>query len=54
MSTAVELMRGHAIRRLPVMTDGTRWAWSASADLAVSQDPGSVLAAISRAQPDTR
>ncbi|UUU29640.1 CBS domain-containing protein [Streptomyces sp. CA-210063] len=53
VSAAVELMRGHAIRRLPVMEDGHPVGMVSLGDLALSQDPESALADISRADPDT-
>jgi CBS domain-containing protein len=53
VSAAVELMRGHAIRRLPVVQDGHPVCMVSLGDLAVAQDPGSALADISRAEPDT-
>ncbi|NGO09697.1 CBS domain-containing protein [Streptomyces sp. HC44] len=52
VSAAVELMRDHAIRRLPVVEDGHPVGMVSLGDLAVSQDPDSALAEISRAAPD--
>ncbi|GAA2658215.1 CBS domain-containing protein [Streptomyces vastus] len=52
VSAAVELMREHAIRRLPVVEDGHPVGMVSLGDLAVSEDPGSALAEISRAAPD--
>jgi CBS domain-containing protein len=52
VSAAVALMRDHAIRRLPVMEDGHPVGMVSLGDLAVSQDPGSALAHISRASPE--
>lgn len=52
VSAAVELMREHAIRRLPVVEDGHAVGMLSLGDLAVSEDPGSALAEISRAAPD--
>jgi CBS domain-containing protein len=52
VSAAVELMRGHAIRRLPVVEDGHPVGMVSLGDLAVSQDPDSALAEISRAAPE--
>jgi CBS domain-containing protein len=52
VSAAVELMREHAIRRLPVVEDGHPIGVVSLGDLAVSEDPGSALAEISRAAPD--
>ncbi|MEV4859735.1 CBS domain-containing protein [Streptomyces ossamyceticus] len=53
VSTAVALMRDHAIRRLPVLADGHPVGMVSLGDLAVAQDPDSALADISRAEPDT-
>ncbi|WP_055716880.1 CBS domain-containing protein [Streptomyces torulosus] len=53
VSTAVALMRDHAIRRLPVVADGHPVGMVSLGDLAVAQDPDSALADISRAEPDT-
>jgi CBS domain-containing protein len=52
VSAAVELMRDHAIRRLPVIEDGHPVGMVSLGDLAVSEDPDSALAEISRAAPD--
>ncbi|WP_055538371.1 CBS domain-containing protein [Streptomyces neyagawaensis] len=52
LSTAVALMRDHAIRRLPVLADGHPVGMVSLGDLAVAQDPDSALADISRAEPD--
>ncbi|GGK75034.1 CBS domain-containing protein [Streptomyces flaveus] len=52
VSAAVELMREHAIRRLPVVEDGHTVGMVSLGDLAVSEDPGSALAEISRAAPE--
>lgn len=52
VSAAVELMREHAIRRLPVVEDGHPVGMVSLGDLAVSEDPGSALAEISRAAPE--
>ena len=46
---AVELMREHAVRRLPVCQDGRPVGIVCLGDLAVEQDPGSALADISAA-----
>ncbi|MGW0709578.1 CBS domain-containing protein [Streptomyces sp. NPDC002643] len=51
---AVALMRDHAIRRLPVMENGHPVGMVSLGDLAVSQDPHSALADISRAEPNSR
>ncbi|MDG5802253.1 CBS domain-containing protein [Streptomyces ossamyceticus] len=53
VSTAVALMRDHAIRRLPVLADGHPVGMVSLGDLAAAQDPNSVLADISRAEPDS-
>lgn len=53
VSVAVTLMRDHAVRRLPVLEDGHPVGMVSLGDLAVSQDPRSALADISRAEPDT-
>ncbi|WP_069992458.1 CBS domain-containing protein [Streptomyces qinglanensis] len=53
LRTAVELMRTHVVRRLPVL-DGGRLAGMVSiGDLVRESDPDSVLAHISRAVPDS-
>ena len=52
VETAVELMRTHAVRRLPVM-DGERPVGMVSlGDLAVEYDAGPVLAGISAEEPN--
>ncbi|WP_175410968.1 CBS domain-containing protein [Streptomyces sp. TRM64462] len=53
VSTAVELMRRHAVRRLPVVEDGRPLGVVSLGDLAISEDPDSALADISRAAPNT-
>ncbi|MEU3447679.1 CBS domain-containing protein [Streptomyces thermolilacinus] len=53
VATAVRLMRRHAVRRLPVVRDGRPLGVVSLGDLAVSQDPDSALAEISRAEPNT-
>ncbi|WSF36505.1 CBS domain-containing protein [Streptomyces sp. NBC_01351] len=51
---AADLMRRHALRRLPVQTeDGELVGVVTLGDLEVERDPGSALAAISAAEPDT-
>jgi CBS domain-containing protein len=50
---AEQLMREHAVRRLPVITDGQVVGIVSIGDLAVSADADSPLAAVSRAQPNT-
>jgi CBS domain-containing protein len=52
VSSAIELMREHAVRRLPVVEDGRPVGMVSLGDLAVAQDPGSALADISRAAPE--
>ncbi|WP_447041336.1 CBS domain-containing protein [Streptomyces sp. DSM 118878] len=49
---AVDLMRDHAIRRLPVVEDGDPVGMVSLGDLALARDPSSALADISRAEPD--
>ncbi|MER6123934.1 CBS domain-containing protein [Streptomyces sp. NPDC001795] len=51
VSAAFELMRGHAVRRLPVVEGGRPVGMVSLGDLAVAQDPASALADISRAAP---
>ncbi|GAA4893584.1 CBS domain-containing protein [Streptomyces coeruleoprunus] len=53
VSTAVELMRRHAVRRLPVVEDGRPLGVVSLGDVAIAEDPGSALADISRAEPNT-
>ncbi|WP_217237860.1 CBS domain-containing protein [Streptomyces sp. AC555_RSS877] len=50
---AVELMREHAVRRLPVVEGGRPVGIVALADLAMERDPGSALGDISAARPNT-
>ena len=52
IETAVEALRGKAIRRLPVMDSGRVVGIVSIGDLAVERDPGSVLGAISAAPPN--
>ncbi|MEV5439948.1 CBS domain-containing protein [Streptomyces sp. NPDC052682] len=54
VSAAVELMRAHAVRRLPVVENGLPVGMVSLGDLAEAEDPDSALADISRAEPDTR
>ncbi|MFV0132740.1 CBS domain-containing protein [Streptomyces sp. HMX87] len=54
VSAAVALMREHAVRRLPVVENGLPVGMVSLGDLAEAEDPGSALADISRAEPDTR
>ncbi len=53
VAQAEQLMREHAVRRLPVVTDGQVVGIVSIGDLAVSADADSPLAAVSRAQPST-
>jgi CBS domain-containing protein len=48
---AVELMRSHAIRRIPIIENGTPVGIVSIGDLAEQNDPQSVLADISSAPP---
>jgi CBS domain-containing protein len=50
---AVQLMRTHAVRRLPVVEGGQAVGIVSLGDLAVERDPGSVLGEISGAPPNT-
>ncbi|MCX4693292.1 CBS domain-containing protein [Streptomyces sp. NBC_01408] len=51
---AIDLMRRHALRRLPVQTeDGELVGVVTLGDLTVERDPGSAFAAIAAAEPDT-
>ncbi|GAA3504648.1 CBS domain-containing protein [Streptomyces prasinosporus] len=52
VSSAVTLMREHAVRRIPVVENGLPVGLVSLGDLARAQDPGSALADISRAEPD--
>ncbi|MFH9347917.1 CBS domain-containing protein [Kitasatospora sp. NPDC017646] len=49
---AVELMRRHALRRLPVLDDGRAVGVVSIGDLARERDPDSALAGISAADPN--
>ncbi|KOG28619.1 CBS domain-containing protein [Streptomyces resistomycificus] len=53
LSHAVELMREHAVRRLPVVENGHPVGIVALADLAMERDPESALGDISVARPNT-
>ncbi|MEU4199078.1 CBS domain-containing protein [Streptomyces sp. NPDC045470] len=53
ISEAVTLMRTNAVRRLPVVENGTPVGVVSIGDLARAQDPDSALADISRAAPDS-
>ncbi|KOU61814.1 oxidoreductase [Streptomyces sp. MMG1533] len=50
---AVELMREHAVRRLPVVEGGRPVGIVALADLAMERDPETALGDISVARPNT-
>ncbi|MDL5205555.1 CBS domain-containing protein [Streptomyces sp. ALI-76-A] len=50
---AIELMREHAVRRLPVVESGHPVGIVALADLAMERDPDSALGDISVARPNT-
>jgi CBS domain-containing protein len=49
---AIELMREHAIRRVPVVSEGSVSGIVSLGDLAVERDQASVLGQISSASPD--
>lgn len=53
VTAAVDLMRRHAVRRLPVVEDGRPLGMVGIGDLAVSRDRRSALADIGRAEPNT-
>jgi CBS domain-containing protein len=53
VTQAERLMREHAVRRLPVVSEGQVVGIVSMGDLAVSADAGSPLAAVSRAMPNT-
>jgi signal-transduction protein with cAMP-binding, CBS, and nucleotidyltransferase domain len=50
---AVQLMREHAVRRLPVIDDGQVAGVVSLGDLVLEEDPGSALAEVSTANPNT-
>lgn len=52
VAVAVKTMEEHAIRRLPVMDNGTLVGIVSIGDLAVERDPDSALADISAAAPN--
>ncbi|MFJ8079692.1 CBS domain-containing protein [Streptomyces sp. NPDC096205] len=52
VAAAVALMRAKAVRRLPVVENGLPVGMVTLGDLAMSENPDSALAAISRAEPD--
>ncbi len=49
---AIELMREHAIRRLPIVSGQTPVGFVSLGDLAVERDPASLLGAVSAAPPN--
>ncbi|MGP3990529.1 CBS domain-containing protein [Streptomyces sp. 3N207] len=53
IEAAVELLRAHAVRRLPVLEGGRLAGVVSIGDLAQANEPDSALAHISRAAPDT-
>jgi CBS domain-containing protein len=53
VAVAVTVMREHAVRRLPVVEDGHAIGMVSLGDLAISENPDSALAEISRAAPET-
>ncbi|WP_405608640.1 CBS domain-containing protein [Streptomyces sp. NBC_00076] len=50
---AIEVMREHAVRRVPVVESGHPVGMVALADLAMERDPESALGDISAARPNT-
>ena len=52
VAQAEQLMREHAVRRLPVISEGQVVGIVSMGDLAISADEDSPLAAVSRAQPN--
>ena len=52
VAQAEQLMREHAVRRLPVIGEGQVVGIVSMGDLAISADEDSPLAAVSRAQPN--
>lgn len=52
LTHAVELMREHAVRRVPVVDDGRPVGIVSLADLAMERDPESALGDISAARPN--
>ena len=53
VTEAARLMRENAVRRLPVIEDGQVAGMVSLGDLALDQDPGSALADVSRAGPNS-
>lgn len=52
LTAAVQILREHAVRRIPVVEDGTAVGILAIGDLAVALDEDSALADISAARPN--
>ncbi|MFE1527535.1 CBS domain-containing protein [Streptomyces rochei] len=52
LERAVELMREHAVRRVPVVDDGRPVGIVSLGDLALERDPESALGDVSVARPD--
>ncbi|SDI39403.1 CBS domain-containing protein [Nonomuraea jiangxiensis] len=50
LEQAIQLMRSHAVRRLPVVEDGRAVGIVSLGDLALERDPDSALAGISAAE----
>ena len=53
LDQAVQLMRGNAVRRLPVIEQGRAVGVVSLGDLAIERDPDSALADVSAAQGNT-
>ena len=53
VSVAARLMREHAVRRLPVIENGQVAGIVSIGDLALQDDPASVLSLVSKAHPST-
>ena len=53
ISQAIQLIRGKAVRRLPVVQQGRAVGIVSLGDLAIEEDPGSALADISAAEGNT-
>lgn len=53
LADAVKVMQEHAVRRVPVVEDGTAIGILSLGDVALALDPDSVLADISKAKPNT-
>ena len=53
LGDAIGVMREHAVRRVPVVEDGTAIGILSLGDVALALDPDSVLADISEAGPNT-